>query len=153
MTGVTADVTRAGLEGWPAYVYDNGREANLVAGALGLQLRRTPPARTDRVVVVVADRTSATKVIESLRTNQMWRPALIVSWGLPEAFAFACLEYRIPVVDGSMIQNPADAIDAITGRWPPARLDAEYRLAAELATLEPHLYLPTVELPANGGPQ
>lgn len=141
-SGPTPPVGRAGLEGWQTYVFDTGPEAQRVAAALGVKLAKQMAAKTDRVVIVLTQPAQADKLLATV-TQGGWRPALVVCWGLTEHRRVAFLAERIPVTDGSVVQNQADAIDAITGRWAPERFDVEWSRAVELASFEEHLELPT----------
>jgi hypothetical protein len=105
------------------------------------------PAKSNKLVIVADRISTARQILRSVREDGI-RPALVVGWGLEELQVAALLELKIPVVDGSVLDNPEDAILALTGRWDSGRFAAEHAAAMELAQLEDHINLSAAQ--SNG---
>jgi len=132
-------------DAWDVVVVDDPAlgACRLVADALGAPLvpaTALTGSRTERVVLVVADSRRARMVVDRLAAAPgAQRPALVVAWGLAEELVVRLLDLRVPVVDGSVVDDPTDALSALGGRWGPDRLARERALAEELAKFETYL--------------
>jgi hypothetical protein len=113
-----------------------------VSKALRLRLwgRGSPPLTYwQQLVLVISTPQAADRVVHALRQRQGKPPALVVAWGLPECHVAEILAEGIPVVDGTVVEDPTEALGALAGEWDAARFDQEQAVALTLAEMEAHL--------------
>jgi hypothetical protein len=98
------------------------------------------PSLTDRIIVVVERPSAARQIADSVREGG-FRPALVVGWNLPEDEVAGLLDLKVPVVDGSVLEDPTAALEALNQGWASERFSTEATLARELEELEQHVDL------------
>ena len=94
-----------------------------------------PPPRYVRTIAVVETSEQAQEILNWIHTG-LHRPALVVGWNLPEDSVTKLLKERVPVLDGSMVERPDEAIEAILGLWPSEKFVENATMSSHLAEIE-----------------